>query len=210
MVSIMTNKRSIMTLYSGALDAYSHRVRIVLAEKGVTFDLYEVDQHNKPEELAELNPYNQVPTLVDRDLVLYQSEVIMEYLDERFPHPPLMPVYPVARARSRLMIHRVNKDWYHLMHLILEGDVSQANIARQNLTDSILSVTPIFQEMPHFMSEEFSLVDCCLAPLFWRLKLLGVELPVEAKAIKDYMKRLFKRESFQASLTTAERALGVE
>lgn len=210
MVSIMTNKRSIMTLYSGALDPYSHRVRIVLAEKGVTFDLYEVDQNNKPEELAELNPYNQVPTLVDRDLVLYQSEVIMEYLDERFPHPPLMPVYPVARARSRLMIHRVNKDWYHLMHLILEGDVSQANIARQNLTDSIISVTPVFQEMPHFMSEEFSLVDCCIAPLFWRLKLLGVELPVEAKAIKDYTKRLFKRESFQASLTTAERALGVE
>lgn len=210
MVSIMTNKRSIMTLYSGALDPYSHRVRIVLAEKGVTFDLYEVDQTHKPEELAELNPYNQVPTLVDRDLVLYQSEVIMEYLDERFPHPPLMPVYPVARARSRLMIHRVNKDWYHLMHLILEGDVSQANIARQNLTDSIVSVTPVFQEMPHFMSEEFSLVDCCIAPLFWRLKLLGVDLPPEAKAIKDYMKRLFKRESFQASLTTAERALGVE
>jgi RNA polymerase-associated protein len=197
-----------MTLYSGPLDPYSHRVRIVLAEKGITFDLCEVDINHKPEELAQLNPYNEVPTLIDRDLVLFKSEVIMEYLDERFPHPPLMPVYPVARARSRLMIHRVNQDWYRLMHLVLRGDVSQANMARQELTDSVLSVSPIFQEMPYFMSDEFSLVDCCIAPLFWRLKSLGVDLPVEAKPIREYMKRLFKREAFQASLTTAERALG--
>ena len=207
-MTIVNTKRSIMTLYSGSLDPYSHRVRIVLAEKGVTFDLLEVDIHNKPAELAELNPYNQVPTLIDRDLVLYQSEIIMEYLDERFPHPPLMPVYPVARARSRLMMTRVNKDWYRLMHAIFEGDVSKASLARQELTESIVSIAPIFQEMPFFMSDEFSLIDCCVGPLLYRLKSLGIELPPEAKPIKDYAKRLFERESLQVSLTAAERSLG--
>src|SRR5579871_872191 len=124
-MAVVANKRSVMTLYSGS-DPYSHRARIVLAEKGVTFDLYEIDVENQVDALVEINPYNTVPTLVDRDLVLYESEIIMEYLDERFPHPPLMPVYPVARARSRLMLHRVNRDWYTLMDKILDPKTSAA------------------------------------------------------------------------------------
>src|SRR5476649_1553206 len=117
-MAVVTNKRTVMTLYSGSTDPYSHRARIVLAEKGVTFDLYEIDVDSQVEALVEINPYNTVPTLVDRDLVLYESEIIMEYLDERFPHPPLMPVYPVARARSRLMIYRIDKEWSTLVRQI--------------------------------------------------------------------------------------------
>ena len=206
-MSVLANKRSVMMLYSDAMDPYCHRVRIVLAEKGVTFDLFDIERQEYAQELAELNPYQSVPTLVDRDLVLYHSEIIMEYLDERFPHPPLMPVYPVARSRSRLMMYRVNRDWYQLVHQINSGDAATKEKARRSLTESILSIAPLFSDMSFFMSDEFSLVDCCIAPLFWRLSALGIELPKEAQPIKDYMKRIFERESFQVSLTNAERAL---
>jgi RNA polymerase-associated protein len=209
-VAVVANKRSVMTLYSGSSDPYSHRARIVLAEKGVTFDLYEIDVDNQVDALVEINPYNTVPTLVDRDLVLYESEIIMEYLDERFPHPPLMPVYPVARARSRLMLHRVNRDWYTLMNKILSRHTSPIELqdAKKALYESIVSVAPMFKELPFFLSEEFSLVDCAIAPLLWRLRSMGIFLPPEAKAIQDYAKRLFAREAFQVSLTDAERAIG--
>lgn len=209
-MAVVANKRSVMTLYSGSNDPYSHRARIVLAEKGVTFDLYEIDVDSQVDALVEINPYNTVPTLVDRDLVLYESEIIMEYLDERFPHPPLMPVYPVARARSRLLLHRVNRDWYTLMNKIIskKSSVTEADQARKELYESILSVAPMFKETPFFMSEEFSLVDCSIAPMLWRLRSMGVNLPPEAKPILDYGKRLFEREAFQVSLTEAERALG--
>mgnify|MGYP003626422129 CR=1 FL=1 len=208
-MAVVANKRSVMTLYSGSLDPYSHRARIVLAEKGVTFDLYEIDPLMQPSALSEINPYNTVPTLVDRDLVLYQSEIIMEYLDERFPHPPLMPVYPVARAKSRLILHRVNRDWYVYMDKILNKntDPMVADDARKALKESITSIAPIFNEMPFFFSEEFSLVDCAVAPLLWRLRSMGIELGPEAKPIMDYAKRLFEREPFQVSLTDSERAL---
>lgn len=209
-MAVVANKRSVMTLYSGSADPYSHRARIVLAEKGVTFDLYEIDVDAQVDALVEINPYNTVPTLVDRDLVLYESEIIMEYLDERFPHPPLMPVYPVARARSRLMLHRVNRDWYTLMNRLLAKNKtsSEEQEARKTLYESIVSVSPMFKEMPYFLSEEFSLVDCAIAPLLWRLKSMGIILPIEAKAVQEYAKRLFDREAFQISLTDAERALG--
>jgi stringent starvation protein A len=209
-MTVVTNKRSVMTLYSGPNDPYSHRVRIVLAEKGVTFDLYEIDTDTQPEALIELNPYNTVPTLVDRDLVLFESEIIMEYLDERFPHPPLMPVYPVARARSRLMLHRVNCDWYVLMNKILakNADLNTVDEARKALKESLISIAPIFKDMPFFLSEEFSLVDCAIAPLLWRLKFMNIILPPEAKAVSEYGKLLFDREAFQISLTEAERAIG--
>ncbi len=200
-------KRSVMTLYSGALCPYSHRVRIVLAEKGVSVDILNVDPENPPEELLELNHYQSVPTLVDRDLVLYQSNIIMEYLDERFPHPPLLPVYPVARAKSRLMMYRIENDWYQLLNKALEGDETNKDAARKELRDNLISLAPIFASMPYFMSEEFSLVDCYLAPLLWRLPSLDIELPTQANAIKVYAKKLFQRESFQASLTEAEREL---
>ena len=207
-MAISANKRSVMTLYSRPDDLYSHRVRIVLAEKGVTFDLVDVQSSSKAmEELAEFNPYCTVPTLVDRDLVLYQSEIIMEYLDERFPHPPLLPVYPVAKGRSRLMIHRVNNDWYSLMDKLLDPNtyVSEIEHIKNKLVDSITSVTPVFAEMPYFLSEDFSLVDCCIAPLLWRLPKLSINLPEQATAILDYAERIFERESFKASLAEVEK-----
>lgn len=206
-MAVTANKRSVMSLYSGAKDMKSHQVRIVLAEKGVNVDIKQVDPDNLPEELIEVNPYNNVPTLVDRDLVLYKADIVMEYLDERFPHPPLMPVYPVARAKSRLMMHRIEQDWYSLVETIeLEGSKSEA--ARKQLSEELTAIAPIFAEMPYFMSEDFSLVDCCLAPLLWRLPELGIELKGNAsKELRLYMQRVFERESFQASLTDAEREI---
>ena len=207
---VSATKRSVMTLYSGTKDPYSHRVRIVLAEKGVTVDIVDVESSHKAiEELATYNPYGSIPTLVDRELVLYKSEIIMEYLDERFPHPPLMPVYPVAKGRTRLMIHRVNVDWYAQMDIILSDHAEPKLVeqARSNLTSSLTSITPVFAEMPYFISEEFSLIDCCIAPLLWRLPILGINLPVQAKAINNYADRVFDREAFQASLTEAERMM---
>ncbi len=202
-------KRAIMTLYSGDIDIYSHQVRIVLAEKGVNVDIINVDENNPSEDLLELNPYNTLPTLVDRELVLYQARVIMEYLDERFPHPPLLPVYPVARAKSRLMLYRIDRDWYSLYKTILEGNAKTVKTARNDLKEGLLSLAPVFADSPYFLSEEFTLVDCCIAPLLWRLQSLGVEFPnnAAAKPVHEYMKRLFKRDSFQVSLTEAEKEL---
>ncbi|CAG8998936.1 MAG: Stringent starvation protein A [Candidatus Celerinatantimonas neptuna] len=205
-MAVAANKRSVMTLFSGSNDLYSHQVRIVLAEKGVSVDINYVSADFLPEDLIELNPYNSVPTLVDRELVLYQAQIIMEYLDERFPHPPLMPVYPVARGSSRLMMHRIENDWYSLVKRIQNDD--NANEARQELKESLLALSPIFAEYPFFMSEEFSLVDCYMAPLLWRLPTLGIELTgPNAKSIKTYMLKMFERDSFQASLTEVEREL---
>lgn len=207
-MSLISNKRSVMTLFNDSLDPYCHRVRIVLAEKGVVAELFEVDQKQIPEELLDLNPYGTVPTLVDRDLVLYQSPVILEYLEERFPHPPLLPVYPVARGRTRLMMYRVDHDWYSLMNIILKNENKSAvEKARSELLDSLMSVSPIFEDSPYFLSDEFTLVDCALAALLWRLPLLGIEIPVQGKSVKKYADRLFNRESFQASLTPEERAI---
>jgi len=165
------------------------------------------EKDNLPEALHEINPYGTVPTLIDRELGLYQANIIMEYLDERFPHPPLMPVYPVMRGRSRLMMHRIDTDWYSLAAKI-SNNTSDAAQARKELTEALLAVAPIFSEAPYFMSEEFSLVDCYLAPLLWRLPEFGIELNgAGSKEMKEYMIRLFERESFQASLTEAEREI---
>jgi RNA polymerase-associated protein len=203
-MAVSANKRAVMTLFSSANDMYSHQVRIVLAEKGVNVDIHTVTPENLPEDLYEVNPYGTVPTLIDRELGLYRANIIVEYLDERFPHPPLMPVYPVARGRSRLMMDRVETDWYTLAKQIMSGDDS----ARQDLKEGILAIAPIFAETPYFMSEEFSLVDCYLAPLLWRLPALGIELDgAGSKEIKTYMLRVFERESFQASLTEEEREI---
>lgn len=208
-MAVAANKRSVMTLFSGASDLYSHQVRIVLAEKGVSVEINQVNPSNLPEELAELNPYNTVPTLVDRELVLYNARIIMEYLDERFPHPPLMPVYPVSRGRSRLMMHRIEKDWYKLVEVIANNE-ADADDARRELKESLLAIAPVFSETPYFLSEEFSLVDCYLAPLLWRLPALNIELSGRgAKEIQAYMSRVFERDAFQASLTEIERDMWV-
>ncbi|OIN09972.1 stringent starvation protein SspA [Oceanisphaera psychrotolerans] len=206
-MAVAANKRSIMTLFSGAEDIYSHQVRIVLAEKGVSVEISQVEPDSLPEDMLELNPYGTLPTLVDRELVLYESHIIMEYLDERFPHPPLMPVYPVARGTSRLMMHRIAQDWYSLVKRIQRNE--KADEARKELREALLAVAPVFAEYPYFMSEEFSLVDCYMGPLLWRLPSLGIELSGRgAKELKTYMIRLFERESFQASLTEDERDIG--
>ncbi len=203
----LANRRSVMNLFTSPTCPYCHLARIVLAEKDITFEAIEVDVHTPPEDLSELNPYNTVPTLIDRDLVLYDSRVIVEYLDERFPHPPLMPVDPVSRAKTRLALHRVEKDWYPLMHDIMHKGEKTAAKARKMLRESIVSANELFEVMPFFLSEEFSLVDATIAPILWRLPVLGIELPAEAKAVTNYATRIFARDAFQLSLTEAEREM---
>ena len=203
-------KRSSMTFFSDSTSHYSHRVRIVLAEKGVTVDLIESDSLHPPAELADLNPYNSLPTLVDRDLVLYESKVMMEYLDERFPHPPLLPVYPVARAESRLIIHRMEKDWCTLVDSILHSRSDNVvSKSTKELREGIMGIAPIFDEKPFFMSDEFTLVDCCIAPILWRLPSLGVDIrsSKQTKPLLAYMDSLFNRESFQESLSEQEQEM---
>ncbi len=194
-------KRTIMSLYSSDDDIYSHQVRIVLAEKGVNVDILPVRQGEVPSSLQEVNPYGTVPTLLDRELVLYKARIIMEYLDERFPHPPLLPVYPVARAETRKMMHRIEHDWYSLIPLIKSDD----DAARKRLQESFCSLEPIFADKPYFLSDEFSLLDCAIVPLLWRFPQLGIEIPESCKGIASYTKRLFARGSVQESLTDAER-----
>ena len=204
-------KHSSMIFYSDGNDHYSQRVRLVLAEKGVAVEIVDVDRGNYPEDLADLNPYNSLPTLVDRDLALYESMVIMEYLDERFPHPPMLPVYPVARAQSRLFVYRIQRDWCGYVDTIVAGRSKDTVIdrARKELRESLITIAPIFKEKPFFMSDDFTLVDCCVAPILWRLSVLGVELPPKhGKPMLDYMDRIFERDSFQASLSEAELDMG--
>lgn len=205
-MAVVANRRSVMTLFSDSSDIESHRVRIVLAEKGINVEIVDVKPDNRPEDLVDLNPYNSVPTLVDRDLVLYAPQVIMEYLDERFPHPPLMPVDPVSRAKMRLMLYRVKKDWDSLLESIIAGG-ADADQARKNLRDSLTTVSPVFEATPFFMGEEFSLLDCNVSALLWRLPSFGVDLPAQAKGILDYAERMFARESFVNSLTEMEREM---
>ncbi len=197
-------KRNIMTLYSDPSDPYSHHARIVLAEKGVSVDVLDVTDEQPSDDLIELNPYQSLPTLVDRDLVLYTSPIIMEYLDERFPHPPLLPAYPVARSRCRLMIYRIERDWFGYYRKICSGDADLANKGRESLKDSLLSLTQIFEQKPYFLSDDYTLVDSYLAPLLWRLTYLGVVIPRSVKSIHQYMDRVFSRDAFQASLSLIE------
>lgn len=200
-------RKPIMTLYAGNSDPYSHRTRIVLFEKDVECQIVEVDVSKKPRELADLNPYNQVPTMVDRELVLYESNIISEYLDERLPHPPLMPVDPVSRARARLMLIRFDRDWYSLLPEITGNDKKAALRARHIIRDGLSVISPIFKDQQFILGEELSLVDCALAPLLWRLNYYDIELPKQAKPILDYAERLFARKAFKQSLTEIEKTM---
>ncbi|MHB1609183.1 MAG: glutathione S-transferase N-terminal domain-containing protein [Acidiferrobacter thiooxydans] len=204
-MAIPAVRKPIMTLYSGTTCPFSHKVRIVLLEKDVECQIIHVDLKKKPRELAELNPYNQVPTMVDRDLVLYESHIIIEYLDERLPHPPLMPVDPVTRGRARLMLWRFNRDWYDLFPEMEGEDKRLAQRARTIIRDGLTVISPIFKDQPYLLGEEFTLADCALAPLLWRLPHYDIELPRQAKPILDYADRLFARKPFRSSLTDAER-----
>ena len=205
----VVTKRSSMTFFSDPSDLMSHRVRVVLFEKGVTVEVIDCDPENVPEEVLELNPYGKLPTLVDRDLSLFEPNVMMEYLDERFPHPPLLPVYPVARANSRQMITRIDREWTALARVIAkEKTGKRVDTARKALRDSIIATNGIFEEKPFFMSDEFSLVDCAVAPILWRSDMLELDLPAKSTvAIRDYCERIFAREGFQLSLSELEREM---
>jgi RNA polymerase-associated protein len=206
-MAAVSNRRSVMTLFSAPDNADSHRVRIVLAEKDISADIINITPHNPPEDLADLNPYNSAPTLVDRELVLYEARVIMEYLDERFPHPPLMPVDPVTRAHSRLALYRIEKDWYTLLQDIESGEKIKADKARAILKEGVLSAAGVFEHKDYFLSDTFSLIDATIAPILWRLPKYGINVPESAKSILAYMDRVFTRDAFQVALSDAEKAI---
>jgi RNA polymerase-associated protein len=180
---------------------------MVIAEKRINIDIVDVDAQALPSEVLEANPYGTVPTLVDRELRLYESLIVMEYLDERFPHPPLLPIDPVGRANARLFMYRIDRDWYAWMREIRTGDAETAERARNALVESLVAVAPIFRANRFFMSDEFSLVDCCVAPLLWRLPVLELELPATASPVTEYAARMFEWPSFRNSLTEAEREM---
>ena len=200
-------KRASMTLFSDPRDHYSHRVRMVLCEKGVSVDVVDVDPSQRPEELSEINPYGTLPTLLDRDLVLYKSTVIMEYLDERFPHPPLLPVYPVARAQCRLLMHRIEVDWSKRVDVLMAGRGRETAMdkARKELRESLAAIAPVFADRPFFMNDDFTLVDCFVAPILWRLNALDLKMSTrQLKPMQRYMNDMFERDTFQESLTEPE------
>lgn len=197
-----------MTLFSSPTDPSSHRTRIVLAEKGIGIEIVSVEPGRFPEDLLDLNPYHSVPTLVDRDLVLYDSRVIMEYLDERFPHPPLMPVDPVSRAQFRLALYRIERDWYAPVQQIeQEPDKKQQLKLKKILRDTILQSADLFKIKPFFLSDEISLVDASIAPILWRLPYYDIDLPPQAQPLLRYANLVFSRPAFRESLSPAEREM---
>ena len=207
-MAVIASRRSVMTLFSRPTEIHSHRTRLVLAEKNINIEIATVIGSDLPEDLMDLNPYHTVPTLVDRDLTLYDSRVIIENLDERFPHPPLMPVDPVMRAQFRLALFRIETDWYSLAEEAESGgDYKLGTKSRKLLRESILQSAELFAAKPYFLSEEFSLVDATIAPVLWRLPMYGIELGRAAEPIEAYMERVFARKSFQKSLTELEQEM---
>jgi RNA polymerase-associated protein len=201
-----SSKKTLMTLYSTGDCVYAHRVRFVLEEKAMEYQTIDVDLAKKPEDLAELNPYNQVPTLVDRDLAIYESVLVMEYLDERFPHPPLILVDPISRAKVRLALLRFDRDWF--APLFQPGfSAAQVDAAKEVVRSGFASLSTIFAQQRFLFGEEMTILDCALAPLLWRLPMLGIALPAAARATTVYMERLFALDSFQRSLSAAEKAM---
>ncbi|ORU89739.1 MAG: stringent starvation protein A [Cycloclasticus sp. symbiont of Poecilosclerida sp. M] len=201
------NRKAILTLYADPTCHYSHRARFVLSEKSASADVEYINPRELPEDLQELNPYGTLPILIDRDLSLFNSRIIMEYLDERFPHPPLYPVDPVSRARSRLLIHRIDQDWYTLLDDVINAGEKKAAKAKKLLRENLIAAVPLFTAKSYFLSDDFTLVDAVLAPLLWRLPLYGIEFPAEAKVITTYTARVTARENFQNSLSDAEREM---
>ena len=199
-----SSRRVMMTVYSDPSCPFSHRTRIVLHEKNIDANIEDIVDGQWPEDVAASNPYGTSPALVDRDLVLFNSNIIIDYFDERFPQPALMPVDPVARAKTRLMLHRIDKDWYSRWQELVDGKPAKA---RKSLQEDLTILAPMFEESPFFMGNTFSLLDCSLAPLLWRLPLLGIKLPASAKAVETYAQRIFARDSFQASLSDIERSM---
>jgi len=206
-VVTVNTRRSVMTLFSSPTCALSHCTRLALHEKGVTAEIEYFDPSDPPESLLELNPNGTTPTLVERELVLYDSRIIMEYLDERFPHPPLHQMDPVSRANARMIIKRIDQDWYHLLDEVLNSGEKKSARAKKMLKESLIAAAPLFAANEFFMSEDFSLIDCTLAPLLWRLPDIGINLSENAPVIEAYAQRLFKREAFAASLSEEEQEM---
>ena len=203
----MHNGGPVLILYSDTTSPTSHCVRLALAEKDIETNVKFVQPGEVSEQLSELNPYDTTPTLVDRDLILYDSQIILEYLDERFPHPPLMPVDPMTRAVNRQLRYRITRDFYGMAEeLVSENDIAAAG-ARKALRSSLVAIEPVFSNMPYFMSEEYTLVDCCMAPLLWRLEAYNIRLPSDCRALRGYARSLFERVAFQASMTELEREM---
>ena len=199
--------RNTLSLFSARDCVVCHRVRMVLAAKGVTYEIIPVDTANPPEDLVDLNPYHSVPTLVERDLVLYSAGVISEYLDERYPHPPLMPVDPLSRARIRLAMQRIEHDWVPQVQAMQGGTKSQAETGRKRMKELLMQALPLFKASKFFLYPEMSLADCALTPIIWRLPSLGVELSKDLKVIDDYGMRIFRNPGFMRSLTSEEKVL---
>ncbi|WP_127470206.1 glutathione S-transferase N-terminal domain-containing protein [Thiomicrorhabdus aquaedulcis] len=205
MSDIPVTKRSVMVLFSDSKSPSSHRVRLVAQEKDIPIEIIEVESDNLPEDLLELNPYGTLPTLVDRDLVLYDPQVIIEYLDERFPHPPLMSVDPISKARARQMLRQIETEWYPMIDVIANGkNPDEVKAARRNLQERLIQLIPVFAHKQYFMSDDYSLVDISMAVLLWRLPSLGIDLPKSAKPITDYAERILNREMFSDSLSDDE------
>jgi RNA polymerase-associated protein len=198
--------RTVLTLYTTADDVQCHRARLVLAAKGVSYERVLVDAVRPPEDLVDLNPYASTPTLVDRDLTLFDTSVVCEYLDERYPHPPLMPIDPQSRARLRVAAVRIEKDWLTEIDIIRAGG-RPADAARKRLRGHLLSAVPLFKAAKFFLNPEMSLADCLVAPVVWRLPWLGVDLGREGKPLIDYGERLFHSQGFARSMTEQEKAM---
>lgn len=206
-MTLALSRRPGMTLFCYALCCRCHRTRLAAAEKNIAVDIVDVEDGDYPEDLLELNPYQMMPTLVDRELALYDSRLIIEYIDERFPHPPLMPIDPVARAKTRLMLYRIERDWYCAVDKLENGEPEEVAKARQEIGDGLAVLAPMFSQAPYFMSNEFTIIDCYLAPLLWRLRHYEIKLPKSALPVLKYAERLFARPAFQASLSEQEREL---
>ena len=208
-MAIVANRRSQMMLFAQPHDPQSQRVRLVLEEKGIAnVEVVELKPGETSEDLLDLNPYNTLPTLVDRELVLYEPRIIMEYLDERFPHPPLMPVDPVTRARFRLALYRIEQDIYRLVPTLEDGGANDLRKARKEMRETLLGGVDIFTAKPYFLSDEYSLVDCTLAPVLWRLEQYGVDLPKQGAPILRYAKRLHERRLARRSLNDDDSDMG--
>ena len=196
-----------MTLYSGTTDPFSQRCRIVLYEKGMDFQIIDVDVFNKPEDLVIMNPYNMVPVLVERNLVLYESNIINEYIDERFPHPQLMPADPVMRARARLFLHRFESEMFCHIGALESGVQKTADKARQLVRDSLTQIAPVFAKQKFMLNDEYSMLDVAIAPLLWRLEYYDIQLTKEAAPLMKYAERLFSRPAYIEAMAAAEKVM---
>jgi len=196
-----------MQLYSGTTCPFSHRCRFVLYEKGMDFQVIDVDMYNKPEDIAVMNPYNRLPVLVERDLILYESNIINEYIDERFPHPQLMPADPVMRARARLFLFNFEVELFSQIDPLEKGNQKQQEKARQQVADRLTELAPVFHKQKFMLGEEFSMLDVAISPLLWRLDYYGIALPKTAAPLMKYAERLFSRPAFIEALTPSEKVM---